>query len=731
MPSSHSASKPGALICLAVAASLTAPLFAATPSEQRLSTISVTEEADSYNAEAAASSKTGTPLRDDPQSISVITRQTIDDLNVQSIGDAMNYVPGIGMAQGEGNRETPVIRGNSSTGDFFLDGMRDDVQYYRDLYNIEQLEVLKGPNGMLFGRGGVGGLINRVTKQADGRQVRSLALQAGSYSNKRASIDVGQALNGGAAVRLNAMYEDSDTYRDDVFLRRYGVNPTVGFTVGDATSLRFGVEYFHDERTADRGVSSYLGAPLKTDAGAFFGDPALSPTDSTVKSASALVEHRFSETALLRNRTRYADYDKFYQNVFPGAVNTAIQNNPAGLPAGSYAPGTTVQIAAYNNATARQNFFNQTDLQFTLDTGAVQHKLLTGLELGHQKTANFRQTGYFDSIAPSATAVFARVSNPRTTLPVAFRQSATDADNDGTAKTVGLYVQDEIIFSPKWHVVAGLRYDNFKVDLTNNRNGARFSSKDDLFSPRLALVHKPVEAVSLYASYGLTYQPRAGDQLASLSASNAALDPERFTNYEIGAKWDALPNLALTAALFRLERSNIAVTDPQAGLPGGPPAGTLILVKGQRNQGLELGATGNVTDRWSLIGAFAYQDGEVTQDQSATVLAGARLAALPKVTYSLWNRYDFSNMWGAGLGIIHKGEILAATENLATPSSNVTLPSFTRVDAAAYFTFTENLRAQVNIENLLEENYFQFANSNTNVTPGSPRAFRVTLTASF
>jgi catecholate siderophore receptor len=245
------------------------------------------------------------------------------------------------------------------------------------------------------------------------------------------------------------------------------------------------------------------------------------------------------------------------------------------------------------------------------------------------------------------------------------------------------------------------------------------------------LVYKPTDAVSLYASYSLTYQPRAGDQLSSLSATNAALDPEEFVNYEIGGKWDPLAGLSLTAALFRLERSNVAVTDPLAGTPGGPPSGTLILVDGQRNQGIELGATGSITENWSVIGAFAYQDGEITANQSATVLEGARLAALPETTFSLWNRYDVNPMWGFGVGFVYKDEIFAATESLATPESNVVLPGYTRVDAAVFFALNQHLRAQLNVQNVFDENYYEFAHSNTNVTPASPRAYLVNLTTSF
>jgi catecholate siderophore receptor len=705
----------GISLAVAVAAN---PTFAAEDRPATLPKVSVKADAESYTAVDAASAKTDTPLRDVPQSISVITRQSIDDLNMQNIGDAVAYVPGVGVAQGEGNRETPVIRGSSSTGDFFLDGMRDDVQYYRDLYNIERVEVLKGPNGTLFGRGGVGGLINRVSKQADWRDVTAITLQGGSDSNKRVSADFGLGINDAIAFRVNGLYEDSESYREDVTLERHGINPTMTVRAGDATTIQFGVEYFKDERTADRGVSSYLGRPLQVDPETYFGDPARSPVEATVKMANALVEHRFSDTLVLRNRTRYGDYDKFYQNIFPGAVNTAVvDGNP---------PGTVVALSAYNNATERQNFFNQTDLNFTLSTGPVEHKLLAGIELGRQETTNYRATGFFDSVAPGRTSVNVPISNPRTTLPVSWRQNATDADNDGTAKIAALYVQDEIVLSPQLQVLAGLRYDNFKVDFRNNRTATDFSSTDDLISPRLGLVYKPLEPLSLYASYSLTYQPRAGDQLASLSATNASLDPEEFTNYEIGAKWDALSSLAVTAAVFRLERSNVAIVDPTD-----PTATRQLLVDGQRNEGIELAATGNLTEQWSVIGAYAYQDGEITRDQTTTVRKGATLAALPRNTFSLWNRYDISTMWGVGLGVIRKAELFAATENLAQPTQNVKLPSFTRVDAAAFFRLNERLRAQLNVENLLDEEYYAFAHSNTNITPGSPRAFRVTFTAMF
>ncbi|HEV7923168.1 MAG TPA: TonB-dependent siderophore receptor [Thermoanaerobaculia bacterium] len=652
---------------------------------------------------SSTATRTDTPLRDVPQSVTVISRETIAEQKMQSMADVVRYVPGIGVAQGEGNRDTPVFRGNSSTSDFFVDGIRDDVQYFRDLYNVERVEALKGPNAMIFGRGGVGGVLNRVTRQADWKPSHELTLQGGSFGDRRVSGDLGQLVADNFAARVTGMYEKSDSYRDGAGLSRYGVNPTVAFALGSKTMLRAGYEHFHDERTADRGISSFAGRPVATDPSTFFGDADLSNTHATVDALSASVDHRFSDRLTLRSRIGYADYDKFYQNVFPGSVD---------------ASGTNVSISAYNNAMQRRNLFSQTDLVSTLRTGRFGHTLLAGFELGRQVTDNFRNTGFFTSLGSSVTTVSVPLSDPRTALPVTFRQNATDADNHGIAKVAAIYAQDQIVLSSHWQVIAGLRYDRFQVDFRNNRTAADFDSRDGLVSPRLGLIYKPAEPVSLYASYSLSYLPRAGEQLSSLSLTNQALKPEEFRNYEVGMKWDVAQQLELAAAVYRLDRGNVAVPDPVS-----PALSTLV--DGQRTEGVELSAGGNLTNAWSIVGAYAYQDGEITRSISATAQAGARLAQVPLHSASLWNKYDLSSAWGVGLGLIHRGAVFTSTDN------TVTLPSFTRVDAALFYQLSDHLRAQLNVENLLDTRYFASANSNTNITPGSPRALRFSWTTRF
>ncbi len=657
-----------------------------------------------YRAErSSTATRTDTPLRDIPQSMSVITRDQIRDQAVQSMAEAVRYVPGIGFAQGEGNRDTAIFRGNSSTADFYVDGMRDDTQYFRDLYNIERVEALKGPNAMIFGRGGSGGVLNRVSKVPSWNNSRELGLTAGSWNDRRVTGDVDQVLSDTLALRVTGVHDDSESYRDGYSLKRWGINPTLSFRVGESTLITAGYEHFRDERTADRGIPSFQGRPLETEPSMFFGSAALSPTHAEVDALNLLIDHEFGNGVVLRNRTRFADYSKFYQNVFPGAVNAA---------------GTEVALSAYSNATDRKNLFNQTDLTFNVTTDALRHEILVGGEVGRQDTDNRRLTGYFTSLGANATSINVPVSDPVARLPVVFAPSATDANNSGRASMAALYVQDQIELTPELRAIVGLRQDRFEIDLRNNRNGALVSATDSPLSPRAGLVYKPFEPLSLYASYSVAYMPRAGEQLSSLSASNRSLEPEEFRNHEIGAKWDLRPDLAATLAVYRLDRSNVAVPDP-----ADPTLS--ILVDGQTTKGVELGLVGNLTQVWEVIGGYAYQDGEITRTQSASAQAGARLAQLPEHTFSLWNRYDLSPAWGVGLGTIHRSAVFTSTDN------RVTLPGFTRFDAAVYYTVSDNLRIQANIENLFDRKYYANANSNNNITPGAPRALRVGVNLRF
>ena len=669
-----------------------------------------------YNATRSRSAtKTDTDLKDTPQSVTVVTQDVMKDQSIQSISDAVRYVPGVTASQGEGNRDALNFRGAGvNTGDFYLDGVRDDVQTYRDLYNTDRIEVLRGSNAMIFGRGGSGGVINRVSKEAGWDPVRELSVTYGAYDQKRATIDIGNAINDVAAFRLNAVYEDADSYRDGVNLERYGMTPTLTIKPTDNTKIVLSAEYFMDKRIGDRGMPS-RGAGVNNrlydigDHSTFFGSARLSPNETETKAFNALIEHAFDNGLTISNRTRYADYDKFYQNVF---ASSSVNNGNVG-------------ISAYLDDTQRQNVFNQTDITYNLKTGGIEHRLLAGMELGRQDTENFRAVPN-----SSASEFLGNVSafNPSYTSPVSFNYLSRNRKSE--ASITSFYLQDQIILSPKWEMVLGLRHDKFEVDYTNlptatSNSISKFNSTDNKVSPRAGLIFKPINNLSLYASYSQSYAPRAGDQITDLSQVNAGLSPEKFINQEIGAKLDVTTDLSLTAAIYKLERQNVLIQSPESGLN--------TLVDGQETNGLELGVTGKLTEKWSIFGGYAYQDGEITKQQglktsSSRILKGAELGQTPSHTFSVWNRYDFNETWGAAFGIVSRSDMYATTP---TASQSTVLPGYTRLDAAIYGKFSKNLRLQVNLENLTNKEYALSAHNNNNIVPGAPLSGRATLIYNF
>jgi catecholate siderophore receptor len=680
------------LACAGVAPSLYAE-------EQVLAEVQVSAAADAPATNgyqpvfSRASTKTDTALLDTPQSVSVVTAQQIKDQAVQSMAEAVRYTPGITFAQGEGNRDAAVIRGSTSTGDFFLDGVRDDVQYYRDVYNIDRVEILKGSNGLAFGRGGAGGVINRVSKEAGWTPVREVNVSVGSYDHKRIALDVGGGLTSSVAGRVNVVSEDSDSYRDGVSVRRNGISPTLTLKPSDRTKVVLSAEYFNDLRVTDRGIPSQNGKPFKTDESTFFGNAEQSPTETTVRTVGMAIEHKFKNGVMLSNKTRYADYDKYYQNVY---ANGSVSGN-------------MVALAAYHDDTQRQNVFNQTDLLVRATTGTIKHDLLLGTEFGRQDTENFRING---TVTPSPVSA----SNPR---GVATFAATRARDSVSQVDVSAVYIQDQLTINKQWQMVLGLRQDRFVTDFTDKKTaGNTGKTTDTELSPRAALIYKPVDSVSIYTSYSKTFVPRAGDQLSSLTGANRNFDPESFLNKEVGVKWDPRADLSLAAALYRLERGNVAITDPAVTTQA-------ILVDGQRVKGAELSATGKINHAWSVTGGYAFADSAITKSQSSTIKAGNETNQTPRHTFSLWNRYDVNDRYGVALGFVSRSRMFAQDDN------TVKLPGYGRVDAAAFFNASKSLQLQLNIENLLNRDYYVNAHNNNNITPGSPIAARLSATYKF
>jgi len=666
-------------------------------------TIIVIGENDGYVATSSATAtKTDTPLRDVPQTISVVTREQLDDQAQHSIADVLRYIPGATVGQGEGNRDQITLRGQNSTADFFLDGVRDDVQYFRSLYNIERVEVLKGPYAMIFGRGGGGGIVNRVQKTPQGGVfAANVAASVNSFGNYDIAGDVNVPVSGSAALRLNGFYEHLDGHRDYVDGERFAFNPYVALNLGDGWSLGLSYEYVDDDRVPDRGVPSVecagtgcIRAPLKGARETFFGVPGINRAELQAHIAKLRIDGELTDSLGWSSTLLYGDYDKYYTNVFPNGVVRLSDR--------------TVELDGYRDDTDRQNFIAQSNLVWDVDLGGLGNKILFGVEYGHQETANARNVATAKPRVNVDGFAF-----PSFVFPFPNNTRSTVSD----VRFFSAYVQDQISLGEHVDLVGGLRYDHFEIEGTNLRSATPFARTDDKWSPRIGLIVKPTPALNLYASYSRSFLPRSGDQFISLDATSQNLAPEKFTNYEIGAKWDIKPGLALTAALFQLDRTNTTTPDPAN------PTVTILAGK-TRTRGAELGIVGKLAPNWQVSGGYTYQDAHLDGKDAI------RLAQVPKHQIALWNRYDFNRTVGAGLGVVHQSSQWAALHNPGV--SNATrLPGFTRLDAALFIHASENVELQVNLENLLDEKYFSDAHNNNNLSVGAPMNARLTARVKF
>jgi catecholate siderophore receptor len=675
---------------------------AAEPSE-----IVVTGQREEYGVRSTSTAtRTNTAVKDIPQALTVISEQQIEDQQFRSIADVLMFVPGATPGTGEANRDQITLRGNNTTADFFVNGIRDDVQYFRDLYNVDRIEVLRGPNAMIFGRGGGGGIVNRVTKRSSLSPYREFAGSIDSEGGYRLTGDIDQPLGAGLGVRVNGVYENGESFRRHIELERYGVNPTIGLVAGPDTRIDVGYEYFHDRRTTDRGVPARDGRPIDGFDTVFFGDPELSFAKADVHVGTIAVEHKFSDSLTLRNRTLLGRYDKFYQNVFPSAL--------AAPQAGE--TGDQVALGAYNSRNDRTNLFNQLDLIWEGRIGGIDQTLLLGFEVGRQKSRNLRLSGTFaggDNRFPLA--------DPTIDADVTFAPAPSDADNRTRATVAALYIQDQIRISPMLEIVAGLRFDRFKLAFDDLRPGrVDFSRTDETISPRLGLIAKPMTNLSLYANYSRSFLPQSGDQFGGLDVNTDALKPERFDNYEVGAKWEPLEGLLATVALYRLDRTNTRAIDPT------DPT-RFVLTGEQRSKGVEIGLERSVSDRWLVSAGYAYQKAEIRSRTTACDpdAASCAVALVPRHSFSLWNRYDLTDQLGIGLGVI------ARSKSYASIGNTVRLPGYARIDAAAFYDLGRGIKAQLNVENILGEDYFPTAHSDNNIAPGAPRTARATVRFGF
>lgn len=663
--------------------------------------IIVTGASDGYVASnSVTATKTDTALIDIPQTINIVTRQQLEDQAHHSLADVLRYVPGTTVGQGEGNRDQITLRGQNTTADFFIDGVRDDVQYYRGLYNIERVEILKGPYALIFGRGGGGGIINRVQKSPIADEILySGQASINSFGAYDFSADLNAPLGDGAAVRLNAVYENLDGHRNFVGGERFAWNPYVAAALGPDWKLGLSYEYINDDRVTDRGVPSIAtvaGQPNRPISGyrdQFFGIPGVNRTKLEAQIAKLRIDGQLAANLAFTGTILYGDYDKIYVNVYADGPATA-QNG-------------TVRLSSYSDPTKRENLIAQANLIWGLSTASIDHKILFGIEYGDQQSTNSRRNG---TLSNSSFNLVTRVF-PTINFNIPNRNTVSNV------RFFSAYVQDQISISEHFDVVAGLRYDSFDIkgiDLFPTVDRA-FARKDDKISPRIGLILKPQENISFYSSYSQSFLPRSGDQFLTLTTTQENLAPEKFTNYEIGAKWDIRPNLNVTLAVFQLDRSNATTPDPAN------PLATINIGK-TRTKGVEFAVAGRITPDWQVYGGYSYQDAALAGNNAV------RLGQVPKHQVSLWNRYDFTGAFAAGIGIIHQSSQFAAIRTSATTTR---LPSFTRVDAALYYDVSDAVQLQLNVENLFDTAYFSDAHNNNNISTGAPINGRFTVRAKF
>ena len=669
--------------------------------------------------------KTPTPIIDVPQSLSILTAADFEERGIVDIRGVVDYTPGVNSSQGEGHRDAVVFRGNRSTADFYLDGNRDDVQYFRSLYNLEQVEVLRGPNALLFGRGGTGGIINRVTKKAAiGESFTGYNASVNSFGGFGFEVDSNFVTTDKSAVRINAHYEELENHRDFFDGERFGFNPTAKIQLSDKTTLDVSYEYANHERFIDRGIPSSDGRPASELDDITFADPDNNFTTLDAHLFRAAIEHKFTESIKGNFSAFYGDYDKVYSNFFP--VNFNETEN-------------TVDIDGYIDETDRQNLILSASLVSEFNTGNVEHTLLFGAEYVDTSSDQFRFNSLFDTSNDDVETFnvsdpldfndFVGINSINQVATSTFSAASLNDDTEVDIDVTSIFIQDQIAVSEQLDIVVGLRYDQFDIrEVDFEENGEVSTSSDNEVSPRLGIIYKPQENVSLYASYSETFLPRSGEQFANIGGTQNTdgdpFDADEFDNLEIGAKWDVNPNLSLTAALFENQQSRLDNAPTSVD-----PSGTTLIAVDTEVSGFEFQVNGRITDIWSIAANYSYLDGEF--DSGDPEEDGRSPREIPENTASVWNTFDFSPKFGLGLGAIYQDESFTENPDERPDSERVILPSYVRVDASAFYNVSDNLKLQLNVENLLDKEYFPNAHTDNNITVGAPINATFSLSGKF
>ena len=642
--------------------------------------------------------RTPVPILDVPQSVSIITDEDIRKQGFREISDIVRYIPGVNTSQGEGHRDAVVFRGVRSTADFYMDGVRDDVQYYRSLYNLEQVEVLRGPNALLFGRGGTGGIINRVTKKAVvGEDFGSVDVGTDTFGSLDLAFDYNVSGTDDSAFRINLHTDSLANHRDFYDGERVGINPTMKFVMSDDTTLDLSYEYIDHERFIDRGVPTINGAPDESLTDIVFGTPEINTTTVEATIFRGTLSHVFSETRKGNLTVHSSSFEKMYQNLYASGYD-----------------GTLVTMDGYRDPTERDKLIISGNLINEISVGSVKHTILVGAELIDTENNNLRYDTFWSTTSDD-NEVF-DISRPMDftvnadgiATSVDFTTSLKSKTNSDI-KVTSLYIQDQIDLTDNIKLMIGGRHDSFDITVADIKNMTSESRKDTEFSPRAGLVFKPSEEMSLYWSFSQSFLPRSGEQYKALSATSARLDPDVFESNEVGLKYDISPRLNLTLSYFNSEQTR-AERDNDTGENSE--------VRGLTVDGLEVQLKGQLTDRLDVMVGYSSLDGETS--------SGGEPREIPDHTFSLYAKYQVNDKYGWAFGMTRQGESKIKDNN-----PGLVLPEYTRLDLGAYYKLSNGLELQVNIENLNDELYFPHSHSTHQASVGEPFNARVSVRKQF
>lgn len=662
------------------------------------------------------SPKITAPLLDTPKTVSVITSDTLRDAGIFSLADAFRTLPGITLESGEGGQpigDRPRIRGMEATSDIFVDGIRDAGGQSRDVFALEQIEVIKGPGSAFTGRGSTGGSVNLVTKTARATDFALATATVGTDATYRASADINEAVGDDIALRLNLLYSENEVAgRDAVHGSRWGVAPSIAFGLGGPR--RATLDYYHYEsdelpdmglpyaRTVVNGVT--YATVIEGHDDDFYGLVNRDFRDNRTDIGTLRLEQDIGDRFRLTNATR-----------FGRTSNAYVATNPDDSK-GNVANGFLVRLTKNRN-TETETAANTTNFAGDFTAGGFTHSFLAGLELGNEKT---HSQGYVVA-GPGLTAGAglptvggaAQCNAGNVGAPSGYNCTTLDNPNpydpwDGTVTrnpnytdtkvhTTAFYLFDTIDFTDRWSLNLGVRHDDYRnVAVATTATGqTTLKNEASFWNYQAGLVYKPTPDSSLYVSYGTSSNPSgegAGDA-SSVAANTVNLDPEENRSYEVGAKAN-IGRLNLTAAVFRTEKTNARVADA---------AGVLSLIGEQRVDGVELSVSGQITPKWSVFGGYIWQDAVVV-DAGFTGGApspnnGNAFPNTPEHSASFWTTYELSDRFSVGGG----GSYMSS--RFANAANTFSVPSYVRLDAMATWRVTEKVDLRLNIQNLTDERY--------------------------